>query len=74
MTETTHSKEYKKLYRSTSDLKITGLLGGIGEYFNIDPTIIRLAVAFIIVCTGVIPGTLMYLLASWIVPKNEERN
>ena len=63
------TKEYKKLYRSTDDKMISGLLGGIAEYFTIDATIVRLGVAFIVVVTGIIPGFLFYLIASWIVPK-----
>jgi len=63
------TKQYKKLYRSNDDKMITGLLGGVGEYFEIDATIVRLGVAFISVVTGIIPGFLFYLLASWIVPK-----
>lgn len=33
----------KRLYRSNSNKMIAGVCGGIGEYFNIDPTLIRLA-------------------------------
>nr|MBC8492134.1 PspC domain-containing protein [Candidatus Neomarinimicrobiota bacterium] len=32
----------KKIYRSTTDQKIAGICGGLGEMFNIDPTVIRL--------------------------------
>lgn len=32
----------KKLYRSNKDAKIAGICGGIGEYFEIDPTIVRI--------------------------------
>lgn len=67
--ETENKKQTKKLYRSTTDTMITGLLGGVGEYFNIDATIIRLAVAFAAVITGIVPGFIFYLIASWIVPK-----
>jgi phage shock protein PspC (stress-responsive transcriptional regulator) len=35
--------EYKKLYRSRDDRMIAGVCGGLGEYFEIDPTLIRLA-------------------------------
>ena len=34
----------KKLYRSRTDKKICGVCGGMGKYFGIDPTIVRLAV------------------------------
>ncbi len=35
--------EGKKLYKSSTDKKIAGVCGGIAEYFNIDPTLVRLA-------------------------------
>lgn len=34
--------EQKRLYRSVTNRKICGVCGGLGEYFNIDPTLIRL--------------------------------
>ncbi|MBM7568457.1 PspC domain-containing protein [Paenibacillus sacheonensis] len=58
----------RKLYRSTMDRKLTGLAGGIGERFGIDPTIIRL----ILLISGVFSlGTtlLLYIVASVLVPK-----
>ena len=36
------TEEYKKLYRSRDDRMIAGVCGGLGDYFNIDPTLIRL--------------------------------
>ena len=35
--------ENKRLYRSSTNYMICGVCGGIGEYFNIDPTLVRLA-------------------------------
>ena len=40
----------KKLYRSRQNRMICGVCGGVGEYFNIDPTLIRLGVALAGVC------------------------
>lgn len=37
----------KKLYRSNTDKKICGVCGGLGEYFNVDSTLIRLAAVFL---------------------------
>lgn len=52
----------KKLYKSIKDRKLCGVCGGIGEYFNIDPTIVRLAwVAF--TCLGG-SGILAYIIAA----------
>ena len=41
----------KKLYRSRQNRMICGVCGGVGEYFNIDPTLIRLGVALAGVCS-----------------------
>lgn len=58
--------DYKKLYRSRIDRKICGVCGGIGEYFNIDPTLIR--VGFIIFgLTGA--GVLAYIISAIIIPE-----
>lgn len=60
--------EYKKLYRSRMDRKICGVCGGIGEYFNIDPTLIR--VLFVIFgLTG--SGVLAYIIAAIIIPEQQ---
>jgi len=45
----------KRLYRSTKDRKIAGVCGGLGEYFDIDPVLVRvLAIAYLI-CWIVMP-------------------
>jgi phage shock protein C len=59
----------KKLYRSRSDCRLTGVLGGLGEYFDLDPTLIRLAYVIFTLTTGFIPGIIGYLLAMLIIPK-----
>lgn len=56
----------KKLYRSRKNYMIAGICGGLGEYFNIDPTLIRLGVAFTFVLGGA--GLLAYLIAWMIIP------
>lgn len=57
--------ETKKLYRSRNQRMICGVCGGIAEYFNIDPTIIRLA-CVLFGFTGY--GVLVYFIASIIIP------
>lgn len=59
----------KKLYLSESDKKIAGVCGGIGEYFQIDSTIIRLAWIVISIPTGFVPGIIAYLIAAAIMPR-----
>ena len=59
----------KKLYRSNTNKMLCGVCGGIGEYFNIDPTIVRLIWA-IFICSG--PGILAYIIAALIMPLGED--
>jgi phage shock protein C len=59
----------KRLYLSNSDKKISGVCGGIGEYFGIDSTLIRLAWIILTILTGVLPGIIGYIIAALITPK-----
>lgn len=56
----------RRLYRSDTEKMLCGVCGGIGEYFNVDPTIIRLLWA-VLACSG--PGILAYFIAAIIIPK-----
>ncbi len=56
----------RKLYRSTEDKKIAGVCGGLGDYFDIDPTIIRLIWVSMVLAFGT--GIVAYILAWIIVP------
>lgn len=57
----------KKLYRSNRNKMICGVCGGLGEYFDIDPTIIRLLWA-VLACSGT--GVVVYLIAAVIIPQD----
>lgn len=59
---------YKKLYRSRRNYMIAGVCGGLGEYFNIDPVIMRLIVAATFLLGG--SGLIIYLIAWFIIPLN----
>lgn len=62
------SNEYKKLYRSRTDRMIAGVCGGLGDYFDVDPTLIRLLFVFGFFATG--SGLLWaYLIMMIIVPE-----
>ena len=56
----------KKLYRKPESGKIAGICEGMGEYFNIDPIIIRL-IFLMALCIG--GGLLVYIIAWIVVPK-----
>ena len=57
---------YKKLYRSDTDKKIVGVCGGLAEFFNIDPTLIRLGWALAALFGGT--GIIAYVIAALIIP------
>lgn len=57
----------KKLYLS-KDRKIAGVCGGVGEYFGIDPSVIRLGWIVITILTGIVPGIVAYLVAAIVIP------
>lgn len=56
----------KKLYKSATDKKIFGVCGGLAEYFEVDPTVIRLIWAILAFCGGV--GGVAYLVAALVMP------
>jgi phage shock protein C len=58
----------KQLYRSETNKVISGVVGGIGEYLEIDPTILRVAWIAITVFTGIAPGIIIYILAILVIP------
>ncbi|WP_067727113.1 PspC domain-containing protein [Oceanobacillus damuensis] len=61
----------KRLYRSTSNKMVSGVLGGLGEYFNVDATILRL-IFVILLIPSFMSFALVYLVAAVIIPKDEE--
>ena len=60
----------KKLYRSKKDEMIGGVCAGIAHYFNIDPTLVRLAFAAILLIFG--SGILAYIACLIIIPREPD--
>lgn len=61
----------KKLYKIEEGKKLDGVCGGIAEYFNIDPTVVRLAWSLLTLCTvGV--GIVGYIVCAVVMPKKSE--
>jgi phage shock protein C len=58
----------KRLYRSRKDRIIAGVCGGLAEYFNIDPVIVRV-IAVILLIPGGLPGIVPYTILWIIVPQ-----
>jgi phage shock protein C len=59
----------KRLYRSQDNQIFAGVMGGLGEYFDVDPVLIRLLYVMATIFTGLVPGVLCYIIAVAIVPK-----
>lgn len=59
----------KRLFRSENNKIVGGILGGLGEYLDVDPVLLRLLYAAITVFTGILPGLVVYILAMIIVPR-----
>lgn len=57
----------RKLYRSRSKKMVSGVCGGVAEYLNMDPTLVRLLTVVISLFTGV--PILAYLIAIFVVPE-----
>ena len=64
------SEDIRRLYRVPAEGKIAGLCAGLGEYFRVDPVLFRLAWVAVTILTGVLPGTLAYLIAWLLVPQS----
>jgi phage shock protein PspC (stress-responsive transcriptional regulator) len=58
----------KRIYRSRQNKMIAGVCGGIAEYFNIDPTIVRLVTVVFTLTYGM--GLLAYIIAAIVIPEN----
>ncbi len=68
--KTTKKSQTKRLYRSGNKKLLGGVCGGVAEYFDVDPTLIRLPWALASFLWGI--GILLYVVAWIIVPKNPE--
>ena len=68
--------ESKRVYRSKNDKIIAGVCGGIAEYFNVDPVLIRIITVLlffawiVLLPYNILFGLLPYIMAWIIIPKN----
>ena len=63
----------KKLYRSNENKVIFGVMGGFGEYLDVDPVLLRVIYIFLSVFTAFFPGVIAYILMAIVVPKKAEK-
>lgn len=57
----------KRLYRSRHNRMIAGVAGGMGEYFGVDPTLVRIIWALLFIPGG-LPGLIPYILCWVLIP------
>jgi phage shock protein C len=60
----------KRLYKLDKGKMIDGVCGGIAEYFNIDPSLVRLGWILFSVCGG--SGILAYIIAALVIPRKPD--
>jgi phage shock protein C len=60
-------KKMKRLTKSR-DRKLSGVLGGLAEYFEVDPTLVRLLFVVVALFTAVFPCIFLYIVAAFIIP------
>ena len=63
----------KKLYRSSNRI-LAGVCGGIAEYFDIDPTLIRVAYVVLSLFSAAFPGLLLYIILMILIPNYDQVN
>ena len=66
--------EMKRLYRSDRNRVFAGICGGLGEYWNIDPVLLRLIWLLVVIFTGVVPGLVAYIIGIFIIPRRTEHH
>ena len=62
--------DQKRLYKARGHRMVCGVCGGIAEYFNIDPSIVRLVWAALVIMGGT--GILLYIIAAIILPRKSQ--
>lgn len=58
----------KKLTKKVDTKMLGGVISGIADYFNQDPTLLRVAVVALAILTGILPVVIFYLVAWFIMP------
>lgn len=61
--------EPKRFFRSSSEKVVSGVCGGIADYFNLDPNLVRLGWVLLTVFTAVVPGIVGYIVVAAVIPE-----
>jgi phage shock protein PspC (stress-responsive transcriptional regulator) len=63
----------KRLTRSKSEKMVAGVCGGLADYFNIDPSFVRIGFALLTLSTAIFFGVAAYLIMMIVVPEEDEK-
>jgi phage shock protein C len=61
----------RPLRRSRTNRQIAGVIGGLAEYFRVDPTLLRVVYVVVSILSAAFPGILVYVLLWVLVPQAE---
>ena len=64
------NEQPKRLYRKTEGAMLAGVCGGLAEYFNLDPSVVRLIAVALLVAAGA--SLWVYIAAAIILPKKSD--
>ncbi|MCF0193482.1 MAG: PspC domain-containing protein [Prevotella sp.] len=59
----------KRLTRSLTERKLSGVCGGIAEYFDVDPTLVRVAYLLLTFFSAAFPGIILYIILAILMPE-----
>jgi phage shock protein C len=62
----------KRLTRSSKHKMIAGVCGGLAEYFELDPTLVRVAYVLVSIVSAAFPGILAYIVLMFVLPPPSE--
>jgi len=63
----------KRLQRSHHENKVSGIFGGLGEWAEVSPNLLRVGYVVIAILTGIIPGIALYFILHFLIPKQGSR-
>ena len=59
----------KRLYKSRDNRMISGVMGGIAEYFNVDATLVRVLYCLFSIFSAPFPGIVVYIILALVIPE-----
>ncbi len=61
----------KKIYKNKENRILAGIFGGLGEYYNVDPNLLRVIALLFCALTGFFPLIIAYIISSFFIPERE---